>query len=152
MMPIPVSPPASSPPVSSQARGRRTRTDDAVGRSVAYIHANFAERVSLEDLAAVADLSVFRFLAVFKAAVGVSPHRYLSRVRVARAQALLAAGMAPACVAMEVGFFDQSHLCRNFKTICGLTPGQYLSHARRDEAGVPLHPGLSADLPRLQPA
>lgn len=147
MMPIPVSPPASPP-----GRSRRVRADDAVGRAIAYIHANFAERVSLDDLAAVADLSVFRFLAVFKAAVGVPPHRYLSRVRVARAQALLAAGMAPACVAMEVGFFDQSHLCRNFKTICGLTPGQYLSHARRDDAGVPLHPGRMADLPLLQPA
>ena len=33
--------------------------------------------------------------------------------------------------ARETGFYDQSHLSRHFKSRCGMTPGQYLSSARR---------------------
>ena len=42
------------------------------------------------------------------------------------AQALIRAGMPPATVASEAGFYDQSHLSRHFKSLCGMTPGQYV--------------------------
>lgn len=32
--------------------------------------------------------------------------------------------------ALETGFFDQSHLSRNFKRIVGITPGQYVSKSK----------------------
>jgi AraC-like DNA-binding protein len=73
----------------------------------------------------VAGLSVWRFATVFREQVGVSPHRYICRLRVERAQALLRAGMSPAEAASEAGFYDQSHLSRHFKNLCGMTPGQY---------------------------
>jgi AraC-like DNA-binding protein len=79
----------------------------------------------------MAGLSVWRFATVFREQVGLSPHRYICRLRVERAQALIREGMSPAKAASEAGFYDQSHLSRHFKNWCGMTPGQYLSSARR---------------------
>ena len=93
-----------------------------------YIEANFSERIALKDLASVAELSVFRLVTVFRREMGISPYRYLNAVRVRKAQQLLRDGVPPAIAAIEVGFFDQSHLCRHFRTICGMTPGQFLAN------------------------
>ena len=94
-----------------------------------YIEANFSERIALKDLALVAELSVFRLVTVFRREMGVSPYRYLNAVRVRKAQQLMRDGVPPAIAAIEVGFFDQSHLCRHFRTICGMTPGQFLANS-----------------------
>ena len=102
----------------------------AIERTLQHIQDNFCERLPLEELAAVAELSLFRFATVFRRRVGVPPHRYICRLRVERAQALLREGMPPAIVANEAGFFDQSHLSRHFRSACGMTPRQYLSQAR----------------------
>lgn len=109
----------------------------AVRRVAAHIEANFTDRVTLQDLAAIAGLSVFRLVTVFRREVGVPPHRYLCHVRIRAAMALLGRGIPPAVVASEAGFFDQSHLSRHFKTICGVTPGQYLARCRGDAGGRP---------------
>ena len=93
-----------------------------------YIEANFAERIALKDLASVAELSVFRLVTVFRREMGISPYRYLSAVRVRKAQELMRGGVPPAIAAIEVGFFDQSHLCRHFRAICGMTPRQFLAN------------------------
>ena len=112
--------PSRRPPIAEVAR---------------YIEANFSERVTLNDLASVAELSVFRLVTVFRRETGISPYRYLSAVRVRKAQELMRNGVAPAIAAIEVGFFDQSHLCRHFRAIYGMTPGQFL--ANPDSAWTP---------------
>jgi AraC-like DNA-binding protein len=94
----------------------------AIGDVLRTIDASFAQPLNLDTLAAVAGLSVSRFTARFRSEVGLSPHRYLCVVRVRRAQDLLRAGLAPSVVATEVGFFDQSHLCRHFRRVLGITP------------------------------
>ncbi|VWB62092.1 AraC family transcriptional regulator [Burkholderia lata] len=90
------------------------------------IDASFAQPLNLDTLAAVAGLSVSRFTARFRSETGLSPHRYLCLVRVRRAQDLLRAGLAPSVVATDVGFFDQSHLCRHFRRVLGITPRDYV--------------------------
>ncbi|RKU02067.1 AraC family transcriptional regulator [Burkholderia sp. Nafp2/4-1b] len=98
----------------------------AIGDVLRTIDASFAQPLNLDTLAAVAGLSVSRFTARFRSEVGLSPHRYLCVVRVRRAQDLLRAGQAPSVVATEVGFFDQSHLCRHFRRVLGITPRDYV--------------------------
>lgn len=98
----------------------------AIGDVLRTIDASFAQPLNLDTLAAVAGLSVSRFTARFRGEVGLSPHRYLCLVRVRRAQDLLRAGLAPSVVATEVGFFDQSHLCRHFRRVLGITPRDYV--------------------------
>ena len=114
----------SSPPIWPRRASPRPSLAD-VAR---YIEANFSERIALKDLASMAELSVFRLVTVFRREMGISPYRYLNAVRVKKAQQLLREGVPPAIAAIEVGFFDQSHLCRHFRTICGMTPGQFLAN------------------------
>jgi AraC-like DNA-binding protein len=81
--------------------------------------------ISLAGLAAESGLSPFHLIRVFKAETGLTPHRYLSQVRVRRAEKLIRQGGDLADTAFEVGFADQSHLNRHFKGITGITPGVY---------------------------
>ncbi|WP_186162877.1 helix-turn-helix domain-containing protein [Burkholderia gladioli] len=98
----------------------------AIDEVLRTIDASFSQPLSLDTLAAVAGLSVSRFTARFRSEVGLSPHRYLCLVRVRRAQDLLCDGLAPSLVATEVGFFDQSHLCRHFRRVLGVTPRDFV--------------------------
>ena len=47
------------------------------------------EPLTLEDLSAEADLSVYHLLRSFRAAFGETPHEYLTRMRLERAKELL---------------------------------------------------------------
>jgi AraC-like DNA-binding protein len=97
----------------------------AVRRARDYLHAEFAEDVTLDALAAVARISRFHLSRLFTRAHGLPPHAYLLQLRLGHAKRLLAAGEGAAAVAAAVGFVDQSHLTRRFKGAFGITPGQY---------------------------
>ena len=100
----------------------------AVAEAVQFIHGNYANEVSLGDMAAAVHLSPFHLARLFKQVLGVSPHQYLIQVRVNSARSLLSAGSGErslAEIAAAVGFADQSHLTRHFKRITGITPRQF---------------------------
>jgi len=101
------------------------RSAAAIQRVQRHIHDNLNQALSLSELADLAGLSIWRFATVFREQVGVSPHRYICRLRLVRAQALIRQGMPVASAASEAGFYDQSHLSRHFKSTFGMTPGQY---------------------------
>jgi AraC-like DNA-binding protein len=112
---------------SAKHRTRGARTTQAVQRALDFIEACFAEPISLSELAGIAGLSISRFAVRFSAEVGISPQQYVRLVRVRHAQRLLSGGVPPSLVAAEVGFFDQSHLCRHFKRVMGATPREWLT-------------------------
>ena len=106
-----------------------------IRRALDFIEENYAEAVPLAQLAALSGLSLHRFVTVFRHQVGIPPHRYVCRVRVREARALLQRGLPLAAVALDTGFFDQSHLSRHFKRQCGMTPGSFAgSHAPTDRS------------------
>ncbi len=105
------------------------RSAAAIQRVQRHINENLNQALTLSELAGLTGLSIWRFATVFRQQVGVSPHRYICRLRLARAQALIRQGMPVASAASEAGFYDQSHLSRHFKTVFGMTPGQYLMSA-----------------------
>ncbi len=104
-----------------------------IRRVLDYMARKFAEPIALADLAAVCGLSLHRFVTVFRAQVGIPPHQYLCRMRVENARCLLRQGLPLAAVAIDTGFCDQSHLSRQFKRHCGITPGNFAG-ARRGRA------------------
>ena len=95
----------------------------AVARTREYLHAHLLEQVTLDDLARVGGVSRYHLVHSFRAVHGVAPHAYLSALRSARVRRLLLAGVPP--VAIEAGFFDQSHLTRHFVRAYGLTPAAF---------------------------
>jgi AraC family transcriptional regulator len=99
---------------------------------VEYIEENIDANPSLEQMAAVARLSVYHFARQFKAATGLPPYQYVIMRRVERAKQLLQAGtdLSLAEVAARAGFSDQSQFSHHFKRAVGVTPGQFRTPAR----------------------
>jgi AraC-like DNA-binding protein len=96
-------------------------------RARVYVEEHFAEKISLEQLGNLADMSPFHLARTFRAATGLSPFQYQLHLRLTRARSLLCSGKSAAAVAASTGFVDQSHLTRHFKRALGLTPGRFLA-------------------------
>jgi AraC-like DNA-binding protein len=91
-----------------------------------YVETHLSESVDLAELAGVAGLSMFHFARQFKQSAGVTPHHYLIRKRVERAQEMLArTDLSLSEIAFATGFADQSHFARHFRQMLGITPGQF---------------------------
>jgi AraC family transcriptional regulator len=95
-------------------------------RVLDHIEAHLEGDLSLDQLASIACLSRFHFARAFKAAVGQSPHRYVSAKRLERAKALLVReDRALVDIALALNFSCQANFTRAFRQVTGLTPGQY---------------------------
>jgi RpiB/LacA/LacB family sugar-phosphate isomerase len=95
-------------------------------RVFAYIRENLAREVSVTQLAKTVGMSQYYFSKLFKTSTGTTPHQYVMRQRVERAQELLRDGdTALATVATQVGFETQSHFTSVFRHLVGITPKRY---------------------------
>lgn len=112
------------------AAGRRSprRLPDlaAVERARACIHASLEQGVSLDALARASGLDRWRLCRDFRALYGTSPYRYLSMRRLDVVRRLLLAGQPVAEAALQAGFFDQSHMARQFVLAYGVAPARWL--------------------------
>jgi AraC-like DNA-binding protein len=90
-----------------------------------YLRREFARTVTLDELGRRAGMCRFALARAFTREVGLPPHAYQTQLRVLRACELIRMGTPLSSVALHVGFSDQSHLCRHFKRILGMTPGAY---------------------------
>jgi AraC-like DNA-binding protein len=79
-------------------------------------------RLRVDGLADEVGWSRKRLWSRFRSQLGISPKRAARLVRFDHAAHLLAAGNAPASVAGESGYVDQSHLHREVNAFTGLTP------------------------------
>lgn len=100
------------------------------------IEDGYAEPLALAELARTAGLSRFHFLRLFQRVFGATPHEYLTRVRMERAQALLArsASVTEACLA--VGYLSLGSFSARFSREVGCSPAAWQRRARR-LVGVP---------------
>jgi AraC-like DNA-binding protein len=73
----------------------------------------------------MAGLSRAHLIRAFRREFHITPHAYLTDIRIRRARHLLRQGESPASVALECGFADQAHFARHFKARTGVTPGQF---------------------------
>ena len=108
----------------------------AVKRVRDYLNSCYAENVTLEELARVANLSPFHLIRVFRKEVGLPPHQYQTRLRLGHAKALLAEGVSIGEVALKTGFFDQSHFTNHFRRVFGYPPGAHLKGLRPGSTSI----------------
>jgi AraC family transcriptional regulator len=103
-------------------------------RVLEHIDTHLANTLRNKDLAELVDYSEFHFNVAFRNSVGASPHEYLIRRRIERAQQLMLTTPMPLCdVASECGLADQAHLSRLFRKVVGETPAAW----RRERAKAP---------------
>src|SRR5258705_182008 len=79
----------------------------------------------LAQLAQEVGLTTFQLIGLFKRTTGLTPHAYLTQIRLNMACRYLRHSRAIAEVATDVGFYDQSALTKHFKRSYGITPLQF---------------------------
>jgi AraC-like DNA-binding protein len=86
---------------------------------------DYAQDLRLEELAKEVGLTTFQLIGLFKRTTGLTPHAYLTQIRLSTACRHLRHSRAIAEVATDVGFYDQSALTKHFKRCYGITPLQF---------------------------
>jgi len=81
-----------------------------------------ADLHSLSDLSSQVAMSPFLFARVFRELIGMPPHKYLLRLRLARARTLLESGMNVTNTCYSAGFNNLSHFIRTFRRHFGFVP------------------------------
>jgi AraC-like DNA-binding protein len=90
--------------------------------------------VTVRDISKEVGLSQRRFIEIFKAEVGMTPKLFSRVQRFQRARATIHQQEETtdwADIAMECGYFDQSHLIRDFREFSGISPAAYLRQYNR---------------------
>jgi AraC-like DNA-binding protein len=90
---------------------------------VAHIEENFRSDLSMEAMAEMARLSQTQFNFRFRQLLRMSPSEYMLKLRVEISQKLLnTTQKSIAEIAVEAGFYDQSHFTKRFRKATGMTP------------------------------
>ena len=97
-----------------------------VAETIIYMSDHLAEPLRVPALARMAGLSPAYFGERFKAQTGCSPREYLHLLRIHRACRLLQdTALSVKEIASQLGYQDQFHFSRQFKTFQGMSPSQY---------------------------
>lgn len=96
-----------------------------------FIMDNYHRPIKLEEAAEIANLSVSAFCRYFKIRTRSTFARFLNEIRVSTAcKQLIETEYSVSEICYQVGFNNISNFNRQFKTITGFTPSQYLSKHR----------------------
>lgn len=112
---------------------RSRAAEERVETMLHYIAGHFSEELTLDMLAASANISRSECLRCFHALLHTTPYRYLMEYRLAQAAERLRSSDEPvSAVAARVGFDHHSHFGKCFREKTGMTPSQY----RKKHRGV----------------
>ena len=107
-------------------KGGEIASNLAVNSAKKYIETSFCEHISTTDIAKSIDLSESRLRVLFAAVYGVSPHKYLTDVRISAAKEMLWDNDIPLLeIAEKCGFGSQQYFNDTFKKTVGISPGKY---------------------------
>jgi AraC family transcriptional regulator len=97
-----------------------------IRRVITHIEAHLDETITNVELAAAIGLSPSHFCRAFRESLADSPHSYIMRRRVERAQGLMLTTNIPlAQIAGNCGIADQAHLNKLFLRFVGEAPGNW---------------------------
>lgn len=98
-----------------------------------YVMENLHRKISVQDMANVACLSVSRFHEIFRNLTGVSPHQFLIQIRLEQAIQLLSGSqLSVSEISYRTGFSSQSALTNALRKHRGVVPSSLRSSARHD--------------------
>jgi len=99
---------------------------DVLQKAIAYIKSNYAEKISLQDVADSVYLNMTYFSKVFKDETGQTPGNYITATRIEAGKKLLQKSTINlADIPEMIGFENQSYFTRVFKKAEGCTPAQF---------------------------
>jgi len=96
---------------------------------IAELIQNTGGTITVNQMSSEACLSRKQFERIFAERVGISPKQYLKIIRFQFVlfQKQRNAGLNMTELSCESSYFDQAHFIKDFKSFCGMTPGQYFA-------------------------
>ncbi|WP_395027529.1 AraC family transcriptional regulator [Robinsoniella sp.] len=111
---------------STPANPRPAAGISPVELATAYIRQHYQESISIEELAEKAALSPYYFIREFKKETGLTPHSYLTAMRINSAKFYLrTTGRSVKEIGFACGFQSENSFCITFKKQEGMTPTQF---------------------------
>ena len=101
-------------------------SDYYIKEAINYIEQNFQNNITIEDIAAVCGINRSYFGKIFRSSTGRSPQEFLMNYRMVKAVELLKlTSLSIAEIGSAVGYENQLHFSRAFKTIYGISPREW---------------------------
>lgn len=103
----------------------------SIVKTMEYMKENFGEKITIDMLLKIANMSKSNYIASFKALSRYTPIEYLTEIRIEKAEEMLINSQKTiSTIAQDCGFFDSSHFTSTFKRLTGLSPKSYRSNNR----------------------
>ncbi|MNC52143.1 HTH-type transcriptional activator RhaS [compost metagenome] len=84
--------------------------------------------ISIDQLSDHVSLSKYHLIRRFSASTGLTPGAYLTRVRTEKAMELLrGTSLSIEAIAEQIGYSSGSYFIKAFRSLTGLTPGEFRS-------------------------
>ena len=120
-------PAASARPLPATSHAEQRIVD----RLIQIISARAGEKLSLQALADEAHISTTYLHRLFRSQLGMPPGAYIAKIRAEECKLLLRGGaMSMGEIAKKLGFSSQQHFSRQFRTVTGMTPSEYVRSLR----------------------
>lgn len=102
---------------------------------------SWPNRLAFQQLSEQIGYSQKHFISVFKQQVGVPPKQYMKIMRFQSAIAEIEKQSSAhwSGIALQHGFYDQSHFIHEFRKFSGFTPGEYIRRKSDTLNYVPVH-------------
>lgn len=102
-----------------------------VDRAIQLISENLHAKLTLEQLAGMVHVSVPYLYKLFELHLGTSPGKYIAKIRIEESKMLLREGrLTMGQIAEAMGYSSPQQFSRQFHSVCGITPTQYLRSLR----------------------
>ena len=108
-----------APPTGGAAAKRQ------VEQAMRWLELQYAQPISIEQLAKSLGYHRTHLSKLFKEAVGLSPMQFLMQIRLERAKSLLRSQWSVEQVASSVGFADALYFSKQFRKRYGMSPTEY---------------------------
>ena len=95
-----------------------------------YLSLNYNQSITLETLQKKFKVNKFKLQKSFKKSIGLTPLEYLTAIRIENSKKLFYTDVPLVEIALESGFYDQSHFTHSFKKYVGVTPGNYKQNSK----------------------
>lgn len=95
-----------------------------------YLSLNYNQSITLEVLEKKFKMNKFKLQKSFKKNIGLTPLEYLTTIRIENSKELFYEDVSLVEIALESGFYDQSHYTHSFKKYVGVTPGNYKRNSK----------------------
>lgn len=118
--------------VISYSQKENSTISSDIEKTLQYIQAHITNELSLEELAALVNLSCSQYKQKFKKQMGISPRRFINQQKIEAAKSLLLKGMSVTDIAMQLGFNSSTYFSTVFKQYTLYTPRDYIKTAMND--------------------